>query len=201
MLEQTSRKRISWATRRWRPGYQLSKPSWYDTRVLHLLLKRSANINRSNEEGKSPVAQACAAAGGHSVDLRVSVIQKLIQYEADVNQADGNGNTPAMIMHNQLNWLPWELLGLLHANLQKCMIYLNPFVRPLPSTWNHELALCACKESQQLSQLPFPGQRDSSLELHSMPVPLLRRGCSWACWEENSSPLIRGGVLRPCLEG
>ena len=214
---------------------------------------------------------------------------------------------------NQLNWLPWELLGLLHANLQKCMIYPNPFVRPLPSTWNHapsrtskshepcqvastriaflditgasfrhwppapsslpehwpepqaddeflgppqeertktpsllELALRACKKSPQLSQLPFlvpddcpphliqllqktwklkeaggktcsvcgneyiiprtewiewwycipehgsRGQIDSSLAMHRMPVPLLRRGCSWACWEENASPLIRG---------
>ena len=214
---------------------------------------------------------------------------------------------------NQLNWLPWELLGLLHANLQKCMIYPNPFVRPLPSTWNHapsrtseshepchvastriaflditgasfrhwppapsslpehwpepqadeeflgppldehtrtpsllELALRACKKSPQLSQLPFlvpddcpqhltqllqktwklkeaggkscsvcgneyiiprtewiewwycipeqgsRGPIDSSLAMHRMPVPLLRRGCSWACWEENASPLIRG---------
>ena len=214
---------------------------------------------------------------------------------------------------NQLNWLPWELLGLLHANLKKCMIYPNPFIRPVPSTWNHapsrrseshetcqvastriaflditgasfrdwppapsslpehwpepqaedeflgpppeervktpsllELALRACKESRQLSQLPFlipddcpphlaqllqqtwkikeaggqscsvcgneyiiprtewiewwycipeqisRGQQDSSLAMHRMPVPLLRRGCSWACWEENASPLIRG---------
>lgn len=37
---------------------------------------------------------------------------------------------------NQFNWLPWELLGLLHANLQKCMIYPNPLLRPLPSIWN-----------------------------------------------------------------
>lgn len=214
---------------------------------------------------------------------------------------------------NQLNWLPWELLGLLHANLQKCMIYPNPFVRPVPSTWNHapsrrfesgepcqvattriaflditgasfrhwppapssflehwpepqaddeflgpppeertktpsllELALRACKKSPQLSQLPFlipndcpqyltqllqktwklkeaggkscsvcgkeyivprtewiewwycipeqgfRGQPDNLLAMHKMPVPLLRRGCSWACWEENASPLIRG---------
>ena len=214
---------------------------------------------------------------------------------------------------NQLNWLPWELLGLLHAKLQKCMIYPNPFVRPLPSTWNYapsrnsesheprqvastriaflditgasfrhwpptpsslpehwpepqaddeflgpppeertktpsllELALRACKKSPQLSQLPFlipddcpqhltqllqktwklkeaggqscsvcgndyiiprtewiewwycipeqgsRGQRENTLAMHRMPVPLLRRGCSWACWEENSSPLIRG---------
>ncbi|KAF6222998.1 hypothetical protein HO133_001049 [Letharia lupina] len=215
---------------------------------------------------------------------------------------------------NQLNWLPWELLSLLHANLQKCMIYPNPFIRPVPSTWNHassrelksgepcqqvastriaflditgaslrhwppapsslpehwpepqaddeflgpppeertktpsllELALRACKKSPQLSQLPFlipqdcpehltqllqttwklkeaggkscsvcgheyiiprtewiewwycipdqgfRGQLDNMLALHKMPVPLLRRGCSWACWEEDASPLIRG---------
>lgn len=213
---------------------------------------------------------------------------------------------------NQLNWLPWELLGLLHANLKRCMIYPNPFIRALPSTWNHgpsrrsefheprqlastriaflditgaslrywppapssvpehwpepqaddeflgpppeertktpsllELALRACKESPQLSQLPFlipndspqhliqllqmtwklkeaggkicsvcgneyiiprtewiewwycipeqvSRQWDSTLATHGMPVPFLRRGCSWACWEENASPLIRG---------
>ena len=200
---------------------------------------------------------------------------------------------------NQLHWLPWELLGLLHANLKKCMIYPNPFIRPVPYTSNHastriaflditgasfrdwppapsslpehwpepqtddeflgpppeervktpsllELALRACKESRQLSQFPFlipddcpqhlaqllertwkikeaggqscsvcgneyiiprtewiewwycileqvpRGQPDSSLATHRMPVPLLRRGCSWACWEENASPLIRG---------
>lgn len=212
---------------------------------------------------------------------------------------------------NQLNWLPWELLGLLHANLQKCMIYPNPFIRPVPSTWNYiptqnledrepcqvastriaflgitgasvrhwppapsslsehwpepqavdevlgpppeertkipsllELALRACKKSPHLSQLPFlipddcpdhlsqllqktwalkeaggkgcsvcgneyiiprtewiewwyciphQGSRGPiSQAMHRMPVPLLRRGCSWACWEENASPLIRG---------
>ena len=27
---------------------------------------------------------------------------------------------------------------------------------------------------------------------HRTPVPLLRRGCSWACWAENACPLIRG---------
>ncbi len=214
---------------------------------------------------------------------------------------------------NQLHWLPWELLGLLHANLQKCMIYPNPFVRPLPSIWNHassgktesgepwqvastriafldvfgasirhwppapssllehwpepqaddeflgppleqrnklpslvELALRACKQSPQLSQLPFlmpkdcpkhitqllqktwtlkeaggkscsvcgeeyivprtewiewwycipeagsRGRPDKLLAMNNRPVPLLRRGCSWACWEENAIPLIRG---------
>ena len=216
---------------------------------------------------------------------------------------------------NQLNWLPWELLGLLHANLQKCMIHPNPLVRPVPSTWSHvpgrrfksgeprqvastriafldltgasfrqwppapsslpehwpepladdeflgpppqertktpsllELALRACKNSPQVSQLPFlipddcpahltqllqktwklkeaGGQSCSvcgneyiiprtewiewwycipeqglggqqlglnPLAMHGTPVPLLRRGCSWACWEENASPLIRG---------
>ena len=214
---------------------------------------------------------------------------------------------------NQLNWLPWELLGLLHANLKKCMIYPNPLIRPVPSTWNPapsrrfesgepcqvastriaflditgasfrhwppapsslpehwpepqaddeflgpppeertktpsllELALRACKKSPQLSQLPFlipencpehltklvqktwilkeaggkscsvcgneyiiprtewiewwycipeqglRGQLDNLMAMHGMPVPLLRRGCSWACWEENASPLIRG---------
>ena len=221
---------------------------------------------------------------------------------------------------NQLNWLPWELLGLLHANLQKCMIYPNPLIRPLPSIWNPapsrklepheprqheprqvastqiafldvsgasircwapapsslpehwpelqadgeflgpppeertktpsllELALRACKESSQLSQFPFlipddypqhltqllqrtwklkeaggktcsvcgneyiiprtewiewwyciPEQgylgasQTSRLQaMNRTPVPLLRRGCSWACWEENASPLIRG---------
>lgn len=214
---------------------------------------------------------------------------------------------------NQLNWLPWELLGLLLNNLKKCMIYPNPFVRPIPSTWHPapgrlfesgepcqvastrtaflditgassrqwppapsslpehwpepeaddesfrpppeertktpsllELTLRACKRSPQLSQLPFlipddwpehltqllqktwklkeaggkrcsvcgneyvvprtewiewwycipeqglKGQSDNSLAMHRMPVPLLRRGCSWACWEENASLLIRG---------
>lgn len=38
---------------------------------------------------------------------------------------------------NQLKFLPWELLSLLHANLQTCMIYPNPFIRPVPSTWKH----------------------------------------------------------------
>ena len=214
---------------------------------------------------------------------------------------------------NQLNWLPWELLGLLHASLHKCMIYPNPFFRPVPSTWNYvstqkpesgepcqvastriaflditgasfrqwppapsslsehwpepqaddeflgpppeertrtpsllELALRKCKDSPQLSQFPFLipedspehlkdllqktwklkeaggkscsvcgneyivprtewiewwycipeqgfwGQLENPVAMHKMPVPLLRRGCSWACWEENASPLIRG---------
>ena len=220
---------------------------------------------------------------------------------------------------NQLNWLPWELLGLLHANLQKCMIYPNPLIRPVPSIWNPapsrkfdpheprqheprqvastqiaflditgasirywppapsslpehwpepqaddeflgpppeertktpsllELALRACKQSSQLSQFPFlipddyprhltqllqrtwklkeaggktcsvcgneyiiprtewiewwycipeQGLRGSQISwsqaMSRTPVPLLRRGCSWACWEENASPLIRG---------
>ena len=213
---------------------------------------------------------------------------------------------------NELNWLPWELLSLLHANLEKCMIYPNPLMRPIPSTWNHapsrkyetqqprqiastriaflditgascrnwppapsslpehwpeaqaddeflgpppeertktpsllELALRACRDSPQLSQLPFllpddcpqhltellqqtwklkeaggkrcsvcgseyivprtewiewwyciPGsvlmRQRQRAAMHRTPVPLLRRGCSWACWEENASPLIRG---------
>ena len=216
---------------------------------------------------------------------------------------------------NQFKWLPWELLSLLQANLRNCLIYPNPFIRPVPSIWNHapsqiseplgepyqvastriaflditgasirdwppapsslpenwlepqeddkylgpkpeertkipsllELALRACKESPQLSQLPFlipddcpehimhllqktwklkeaGGKRCSvcgneyiiprtewiewwhcirdqglrgvqpyrTLAMDRMPVPLLRRGCSWACWEENASPLIRG---------
>ena len=216
---------------------------------------------------------------------------------------------------NQLSWLPWELLGLLHANLQRCMIYPNPLMRPLPSVWNPapsrkvepreprqvastriafldvtgaslrhwppapssllehwpepqaedeflgpppeertktpsllELTLRACKKSPQLSQLPFlipddcpkhltqllqmtwklkeAGGKTCSvcgneyiiprtewiewwycipeqgggvkihatdpLTMYRAPVPLLRRGCSWACWEENASPLIRG---------
>ena len=214
---------------------------------------------------------------------------------------------------NQLNWLPWELLGLLHANLQKCMIYPNPFFRPVPSTWNYvsrpkpesgepyqvasthiaflditgaslrhwppapsslpehwpepkadddflrppagertktpsllELALRVCKKSPQASQFPFlipddspehlkhllqktwkfkeaggkscsicgneyiiprtewiewwycipeqgfRGHLDNCVALQKMPIPLLRRGCSWACWEENANPLIRG---------
>lgn len=214
---------------------------------------------------------------------------------------------------NQLNWLPWEVLGLLHANLQKCRIYPNPFIRPVPSTWvplsdrkvksnnpyqvastriaflditgasfrhwppapsslpEHwpepeagdeflgplpeertktpsllELALRACKNSPQLSQLPFLTPDDcpqhliqllkntwklkeaggkscsvcgnefviprtewvewwycipdqdfrelskNALVMNRTPVPFLRRGCSWACWQENSSPLIRG---------
>lgn len=214
---------------------------------------------------------------------------------------------------NELSWLPWELLGLLHANLQRCRIYPNPFLRPIPSIWNHELSrkfeshepcqvastriaflditgvsirhwppapsslpehwpepqaddeflgpppeertrtasllelvLRACKDSPQLSQLPFlipdgcpehlkqllqmtwnlkeAGGKSCSvcgseyiiprtewiewwhcipeqsltehpgklLVMDKMPVPLLRRGCSWACWEENASPLIRG---------
>ena len=238
---------------------------------------------------------------------------------------------------NQFNWLPWELLGLLHANLGKCMVYPNPLIRPLPSVWNPapsrkskphgpqqhepqqvastriafldingasirywppapsslpehwpepqaedeflgpppeertktpsllELALRACKESPQLSQFPFlipndypqhltqllqrtwklkeaggktcsvcgkeyiiprtewvewwycipeqgwmsgspslmidspwtrPRMTQNSMNrsqaMKRTPVPLLRRGCSWACWEENASPLIRG---------
>ena len=28
--------------------------------------------------------------------------------------------------------------------------------------------------------------------LYKSPVPLLRRGYSWACWEENAAPLITG---------
>ena len=227
---------------------------------------------------------------------------------------------------NQFKWLPWELLGLLHENLRKCMIYPNPLIRPCPSIWNPpavsrvrlkysreyepreyeprqvastqiafldfagasirywppapsslpehwpdfqldaeflgpppeertkapsllELALRACKESSQLSQLPFLIPQDSPQYLTQLlqrtwklkeaggktcsvcgkeyiiprtewiewwfcipeqdslvswwgstrhqamnraPVPFLRRGCSWACWEENANPLIRG---------
>ena len=76
----------------------ISKSSWYDTSVLHLLLKRHVNVNRINEQGRSPLAQVCAAAEWHSLDVRISVIQKLIEYESDVNQADSDGNTAAMII-------------------------------------------------------------------------------------------------------
>ena len=37
-----------------------------------------------------------------------------------------------------------------------------------------------------------PILQDNPLTRNREPVPLLRRGCSWACWEENASPLIRG---------
>ena len=228
---------------------------------------------------------------------------------------------------NQFNWLPWELLGLLQTSLRKCMMYPNPFMRPIPSIWNPppvpkitrrqhyvpeqgeykprqvastqiaflditgasmrywppapsslpehwpdlqldakflgppaeqrtkapsllELALRACKESSQLSQLPFLLPKDSpqhltqllqrtwylkeaggktcsvcgkeyiiprtewiewwycipdeysllgsrayalkKYEMSRTPVPFLRRGCSWACCEENADPLHTG---------
>lgn len=190
------------------------------------------------------------------------------------------------------------------------MVYPNPFIRPVPSTWNYgsftgekpiqvastqiaflditgasrrnwppgpssvphywpeasvadevlgprredrtktpsliELALRACYKSPQLSQLPFLVPKDCpthltqllkdtwklreaggkicsvcgreyiiprtewlewwycipseaimtgdsiSFQMDRKPVPLLRRGCSWACWDQNGSPLIRG---------
>lgn len=217
---------------------------------------------------------------------------------------------------NQLNWLPWELLQpILSQSLKKFMLYPNPFIRPVPSTWNWnphgkasianncqvastriafldingsshrnswppapsslpehwpepagdseflgpptedrassapsllEIALRACYKSPQLSQLPFllphdcpahltelvkktfrlkeaGGQtcsvckreyivprtewvewwycesvgstlsnRDRVLAQNRGPVPFLRRGCSWSCWEEVEIPLIRG---------
>ena len=223
---------------------------------------------------------------------------------------------------NHLKWLPWELLGLLHANLRKCMINPNPLIRPVPSIWNPppsqkvksqeprqleprqvastqiafldingasidrwppapsslpehwpklaadgefagpppeertktpsllELVIRTCKASPKLSQFPFLVPKDYPQHLTQLlqqtwklkeaggktcsvcgneyiiprtewiewwycipeqgplgispkyerpsrgmdrkPVPLLRRGCSWACWEENASPLIRG---------
>lgn len=76
----------------------ISKSNWYDTSVLHRLLKRHVNVNRMNKQGRSPLAQVCAAADWHSSDVRILVIQKLIEYEADVNQADSDGNTAAMIV-------------------------------------------------------------------------------------------------------
>ena len=217
---------------------------------------------------------------------------------------------------NQLNWLPWELLQLiLSQSLKKFMLYPNPFIRPVPSTWNWnphrkasiannrqvastriafldingsshrnnwspapsslpehwsepagdgeflgpppedrassapsllEIALRACYKSPQLSQLPFLLPDDSPAHLTELlkktfrlkeaggqtcsvckheyivprtewvewwycelggsilsdrdrvlaqdrgPVPFLRRGCSWSCWEEGENPLIRG---------
>ena len=217
---------------------------------------------------------------------------------------------------NQLSWLPWELLQLILADsLNKYMLYPNPFIRPVPSTWNWnprrkasvanhcqvastriafldingtshrnndwppapsslpehwpepsaddellgpcpeertkipsllESALRACFASPQLSQLPFllpdecpvhitklikrtfklkeaGGQtcsvckreyivprtewiewwycepwgstrtdREKVLAQDRGPVPFLRRGCSWSCWEESENPLIRG---------
>ena len=215
---------------------------------------------------------------------------------------------------NQFKWLPWELLQLMSAgSVKKCMLYPNPFMRPVPSTWNRdpnreirspnyykvastriafldtagsshrawppapsslsehwpepsagdelpgprteerantapsllEIALRACYKSPQLSQLPFllpdtyphltellkktfrlkeagsqvcsvckreyiiprtewvewwycepggntPREPDRVLAQDRGPVPFLRRGCSWSCWEEGESPRIRG---------
>ena len=219
---------------------------------------------------------------------------------------------------NQLGWLPWEMLSLVQSSLKKCMIYPNPFIRPVPSIWNydplgslqsgepckvastrtaflditgdsyrqwppspsslpehwperqeegeflgplpnersktpslHELALRACYKSPHLSQLPFmlpddtpphitrllqttwklkeaggktcsvcgqeyiiprtewvewwycipwtgiQNERIEAMAKDRGPVPLLRRGCSWACWEENAAPLIRGWSSSP----
>ena len=36
---------------------------------------------------------------------------------------------------NQLNWLPWELLQLTKASLTRWTLFPNPFIRPVPSTW------------------------------------------------------------------
>ena len=87
--------------------------TWYDTSVLHLLLTRGVNVNRLNVEHKSPLAQVCGAATLHLVDLRVSVIQMLLQHEADVNQTDRNGDTPAMIMIMNATLSPGHKIRLL----------------------------------------------------------------------------------------
>lgn len=229
---------------------------------------------------------------------------------------------------NQLRWLPWELLELIKdSTLEKCRIYPNPLIRPVPSIWNHqtrhrtfesdepllvastqiaflditgathrgwppapsstlehwvestmnenahrpapkertktpsllEVALRACYKSIQLSQLPFllpeyskrcpdhlsqllqmtwsikeaggpcycsvcggsyivprtewvewwyclpsegPQARRSKIPTNDQgPIPFLRRGCSWQCWEESEDPLIRGWNSTPMPGG
>lgn len=86
---------------------------WYDTSVLHLLLKRGVNVNRLDKEQNSPLIQACAAAGGHSEEVQGFVVQKLIQYGADVNQADDNGDTPAMLVCINSTLSGWQKYRLL----------------------------------------------------------------------------------------
>ena len=220
---------------------------------------------------------------------------------------------------NQLNWLPWELLQLIQGLLTRWTFFPNPFIRPVPSTWEHnkdrtipdhkdayqiastqvaflditgtakrqwrpapstlteywpepahndeffgppenertkgpsllELALRECYKAPQLSQLPFmlPDDVDLTHLIHLLkqtfylkeaggrncsicgkeyivprtewvewwcigrpddnrkrktaliqsrgPIPFLRRGCSWACWVQDSNALIRGWSLAP----
>ncbi len=38
---------------------------------------------------------------------------------------------------NQLNWLPWELLQLTKGSLSRWTLFPNPFIRPVPSTWDY----------------------------------------------------------------
>ncbi len=76
----------------------ISKSDWTGLHVFDLLLKRNANVNKLDNERRSPLSQACAATGDHSVEPRVHVIEKLIEYEADLNHTDDNGDTPAMII-------------------------------------------------------------------------------------------------------
>lgn len=38
---------------------------------------------------------------------------------------------------NQLNWLPWELLQLTKASLNRWTLFPNPFIGPVPSTWEY----------------------------------------------------------------
>ena len=220
---------------------------------------------------------------------------------------------------NQLNWLPWEILQLTKRSLNRWTLFPNPFIRPVPSTWQYnkhvsipdsnyayqvasthiaflditgassrqwrpapssmteqwpeparihkflgppteeqirvpsllELALRACYKAPQLSQLPFllpedvdvehliqllkqtlylkeaggrecsvcgreyivprtewvewwcllppnsSGKHESALDRSGVPIPFLRRGCSWACWVQDSRALIRGWSLTP----
>ena len=50
---------------------------------------------------------------------------------------------------NQLRWLPWELLTLLEASLEKCMIHPNPLLRPIPSWWITDIQPRSCDKPWQ----------------------------------------------------
>ncbi|KAK3172557.1 hypothetical protein OEA41_005880 [Lepraria neglecta] len=76
---------------------------------------------------------------------------------------------------NQLNWLPWELLQLiLSQSLKKFMLYPNPFIRPVPSTWNwnpHRKASIANNRQVASTRIAFLDINGSSHRNNWSPAP------------------------------
>ena len=76
----------------------IERSQWHYRNVFDLLLKRNVDVDKLNYQRRSPISQVCAAPGDRSFAQRWYIVQELIGSGADVNQADANGDTPAMIV-------------------------------------------------------------------------------------------------------